>query len=90
MATQTVLSNPPIREAMQDKDGILARSWVSWFNAAQSVLFPEAQSGTTANRPTAQLWPGRPYFDVSLGAHGKKIFVNKDATGWVDSSGNVV
>ena len=66
------------------------KGWASWFTQVFNICFAEAQSGITANRPTTNLWPGRPYFDTDLGAHGKKIFVDKDSAGWVDSSGNVV
>ena len=87
MAAQNLLSNPPIREAVQDADGNLSRAWVAWFDQVQRILFPAQQSGTTANRPTVNLWAGRMYFDVSLGANGKPIWVNKNATGWVLADG---
>ncbi len=47
-------------------------------------------SGTTANRPTKLLWPGRMYYDTTLAANGKPIWVNKGATGWVDATGAAV
>lgn len=64
--------------------------WANWYTQVFQILFANQQSGTTAQRPIEDLYPGRPYFDTSLGAYGKKIFVNKDLSGWVDSSGNVV
>lgn len=73
-----------------EKVAAWSKDWASWFTQAFQILFAEQQSGTTAQRPTRGLYPGRPYFDISLGALGKKIFVDKDLTGWVDSSGNVV
>ena len=95
MATQDVITSPPTRGTVDDMgpDGKLVsvgRPWAAWFQQVFYITFAQAQSGTTAQRPTTNLYPGRPYFDVSLGAHGKKIFVDKDSTGWVDSSGNVV
>lgn len=87
---QTIISQPPIRESFQDEKGNISRAWSAWMQQAFRVLFSATQSGTTAQRPADTLYPGKPYFDQSLGAHGKAIFVNKDATGWVDSSGNVV
>ena len=85
--------NPaPIQNALM-VEGNLAfwgRPWATWFTQAFNILFADQQSGVTADRPTRNLWPGRPYFDTSLGTNGKKIFVDKNATGWVDSSGNAV
>lgn len=65
------------------------RTWATWFTEAWQILFAVSQSGVTADRPTKLLWPGRPYFDTSLGAHGKPIWVNKTATGWVLADGTV-
>ena len=87
MAAQNLLSNPPIREAVQDADGNISRSWLAWFAQVQRILFPAQQSGTTANRPTTNLWAGRFYFDVSLGANGMPIWVRKDGAGWVKADG---
>ena len=90
----STINVPPVNSNLPlDAEGTAARwtgPWGNWFSQAYRILFAEAESGTTANRPTKNLYIGRSYFDVSLGAHGKKIFVDKDLTGWVDSSGNVV
>jgi len=54
------------------------------------ICFDAQNSGTTANRPTANLYPGKFYFDTSLGANGKPIWISKTSTAWVDATGAVV
>ena len=61
--------------------------WSSWLMRLWQVATSVTQSGTTAQRPTKNLWPGRPFFDVSLGTNGKPIWVNKAGTGWVLADG---
>lgn len=95
MATQEVITSAPTRGTVDDADSqgrlvAVGRPWAAWFNQVFLICFAQAQSGTTAQRPTTNLYPGRAYFDVSVGSLGKKIFVDKNSTGWVDSSGNVV
>lgn len=84
-----MINVPPNAEPIAP-NGRTAIAWSSWFMQVFRVCFAEAQSGTTANRPAKDLWPGRPYFDTSLGANGKKIWVDKNSTGWVDGDGNSV
>jgi hypothetical protein len=45
------------------------------------------RSGTTANRPTTQLFVGRQYFDTDL---NKPIWRNAANSGWVDATGATV
>lgn len=66
---------------------VLGKEWTSWFTQVFNICFAVSQSGTTANRPTTNLWPGRMYFDTSLGANGKPIWVNKASSGWVLADG---
>ena len=61
--------------------------WGNFMTKAYMILFACSESGTTANRPTTNLYPGRVYFDTSLGANGKPIWVNKGITGWVLADG---
>jgi len=79
-----VIGIPPLREPAGDA---WSEPWRNWFMQAQTILFAAQQSGITANRPTKNLYPGRPYFDTSLGANGKPIWVNKAGTGWVLADG---
>ena len=62
--------------------GDLSLPWYGWLTQAYRILFAAQQSGTTANRPTTQLWTGRPYFDTTL---TKPIWY--DGSGWVDATG---
>lgn len=57
-------------------------NWREFFGAVFSVLTALTTSGTTAARPTAFLWIGRPYFDVTLG-----IPIWYSGSGWVDATG---
>ena len=80
---------PPISSALI-VNGELAMwptPWGNWLSQAWQILQAVEQSGTTANRPTKNLWVGRTYFDTSLGANGKPIWVNKLGTGWVLADG---
>jgi hypothetical protein len=62
---------------------------VSWFAQAFLILFAVQQSGTTAQRPTKQLWIGRTYWDLDLDL---PIWVKaiSPAVVWVDAAGNTV
>ena len=75
---------------MVDEKGYPTPAWQRFFSLCALVLNADVQSGTTAQRPNVNLWAGRPYFDRSLGANWKCIFVNADASGWVDGDGNSV
>jgi hypothetical protein len=91
-----VINSPPnnsrLVEGTQDPlfRGEPTSQFSEWFMQVFRICFSQAQSGTTAQRPTKLLWTGRRYFDTSLGANGKPIWVNKTATGWVDAAGNTV
>lgn len=78
-----LISSPPTRRAVDDGAAV-SRPWAGWFGQAFRLLFAMGQSGTTANRPTEGLWPGRPYFDTTL---GMPIWVNASGTGWVKADG---
>ena len=69
-----------------DKRPTLA--WESVFTRWQMIIAAEQQSGTTANRPTTDLWIGRRYFDTTL---NKPVYVAAvKTTVWRDAAGNVV
>ena len=95
--TSSIINSPPTQrdlDIVEQPGGkqvaTWGKAWSSYWTQVFQLVFTIQQSGTTAQRPTTALFAGRPYFDTSLGAHGKKIFVNKTLDGWVDSSGNVV
>lgn len=63
----------------------LGQGWISFFQAVFFLLTGLTLSGTTANRPTINLWIGEPYFDTTL---GKPIWVKSTGpTVWVDATG---
>lgn len=78
---------------LQDDEGNItnvSNGWRNFFNSVFNICNALTMSGTTANRPTSMLWPGRMYFDTSLAANGKPIWVNKGGTGWIDATGAAV
>ena len=82
-----LINNPPIGEPLAEKDGKARTSWSLWFGQVKrgSAFLG---SFTTANRPPLKdLTPGTYGLDISLGANGKPVFVNKGATGWVLADG---
>ena len=52
------------------------------------VLQSATESGTTANRPTVELWIGRRYFDTTLG-HPVYLKSVRPSV-WVDGTGSAV
>lgn len=65
---------------------------VPWFAKLTLIVNAMASSGTRTERPTKFKYPGRPYFDTSLGADGRgmMIYCDADCSGWVDGTGSVV
>jgi hypothetical protein len=104
----TILSTPPQNEFLDQRSVVVrdgtplpflfaqvrpTTAWTTFFSNAYQLLNALTLSGTTANRPTKFLFVGRTYFDTSLGAHGKPIWVASvsgvTAT-WIDSASNIV
>lgn len=83
------INNPPVSEQIVDvkKDGMVRRAWAQWFAqvfAGSAFL----GAGATIDRPSLSgVKPGAYYFDTSLGANGKPVFVRKDGLGWVLADG---
>jgi hypothetical protein len=81
-----LISSPGISSVdAQGKDGLLlgvTSGWRNFFNSVFNICNALTMSGATANRPTAMLWPGRTYFDTTL---GKPIWFK--TAGWVDATG---
>lgn len=67
---------------IQDDTGQPTRPWRQWINNVALAADAVQQSGTTAQRPTKNLWVGRPYFDTTL---GYEVFY--DGSTWVGGSG---
>ena len=85
-----LLNAPPLAEKMIGTDAKAFGSWAAFFmQVFRGTSF--YGSGTTANRPALKdLKAGGYYFDTSLGANGRPIWVNRLGTGWVDSAGVAV
>jgi hypothetical protein len=63
-------------------------AWAQWITRVHAAVSALYQSGTTANRPTALLWVGRPYFDTTL---NKPVWVAAvKPTVWRDAAGVIV
>lgn len=78
------LPRPPVF----DSEGNFTPAWAGWFSQAQQLLSDAGNSGTTAQRPTAGLYVGKPYFDTSLGI---PIWMKTPASAvWVNGAGTVV
>lgn len=87
-----LINSPPATAPATLVNGELAappEGWRNFFNAAYNICNALTQSGTTAQRPIALLWVGRPFFDTTLGI---PIWILTPVPGpiWVDATGAVV
>lgn len=67
-----MISPPANQTAVQKTNQITSRdeidaAWQQFFTETFVGINAIQQSGTTAQRPTKNLWIGRPYFDTTLG-----------------------
>lgn len=85
-----LLGIAPLREPVVDEQRLAQGSWNNWFSLAFIILFDQQNSGTTAQRPTTNLYVGKTYFDTSLSTKGKPIWIGKDGSTWVDAAGTAV
>lgn len=76
------LPAPPFDAPFSDANGNISRAWAGWIGRAFIVLFADQQSGTTAQRPTDELYVGRPYLDTTI---GKPIWYS--GSGWIKADG---
>lgn len=75
----SMLEEPPVLEDW------LSQGWKAWFGKVRIRGGAIGHNGTTANRPTSDLYVGRPFFDTTL---GKPVWY--DGTNWVDATGATV
>jgi len=63
--------------------------WGGWVDTVHGIAQDVSNSGTTAQRPTANQYIGKPYFDTTL---GKPIWLSAMGSPptWVDATGAVV
>lgn len=73
--------NAPIQEPI-DLNGAVNRTAIPWFTAVNSTLLNITSFGTTAQRPTKNLYIGQAFFDTTLGRPVWLISVNPIT--WVD------
>lgn len=92
-----LINTPPGNSPVDDQNQVTKRwavtsVWLNFFNQVFRICSAQTQSGTWAQRPTTDLYPGRAYFATDKGASSKgmKVFVDKDSTGWVDGAGTTV
>ena len=79
-----MISQAPFQDAVSER-GNITPSWAQWFTKVGLFAGSVSDSGTTANRPTKNLFIGRPYFDTTL---NKPIWVKTVTTVvWVDATG---
>ena len=79
------VEQPPFREQLVKEDGTLSDGWVRWIQQLHTFISAANDAGTTANRPTKNLWVGRPYFDTDLGY--QVIIESLNPTVWIPGSG---
>jgi hypothetical protein len=60
------MERPPITQHIEESTGAISRPWVNWFNKLWIVTGRSDISGTTANRPTSDLYVGLYYYDTTL------------------------
>ena len=75
---------PPI-ESKITLVAAITPAWSAWFQRLWALVSTLDSSGTTANRPTKNLFVGRFYFDTTLGYAVWLKSVNPIV--WVDSGG---
>ena len=84
-----IVNSPPAGAVdTQDSRGQVnapSEGWRNWFNAVYNVTNAMTMSGTTAQRPTALLWVGRYYFDVTI---NRPIWYT--GSNWIRADGTVV
>lgn len=68
-------------------DGTLNPLWIEFLSDVYLFVSAGQSSGPSAKRPIKNLYPGRYYFDTSLGALGKPIWIGSDGSTWVTADG---
>jgi len=83
-----MIEEAPLKNKVSDTGGVLSLSWTSWLKKLALYAGSVNDSGTTAQRPTSNLWIGRPYFDTTLGyiIHIKTV----SPVVWVNGTGAAV
>ena len=78
-----MIEDAPYRDI--PKGTVMPQSWMQWIGKIRLYAGSLSESGTTAGRPTANLWVGRMYFDTTL---GQPIWLKTvSPADWVDATG---
>lgn len=83
-----MINPPPTRSPLVDDKGMIKPEWQEFFSAAYFAIAAQEFYGPTANRPTKNLFIGRPYYDQTLGYSINVHSVNP--TVWHNGAGVVV
>lgn len=82
------LGAPPAQDVLDviERDGVrvarFRQPWLEWLKVMGIIVEDVQNSGTTAQRPTESLYPGKPFYDVTLG-----LPIVYDGTQWTDYAG---
>ena len=88
MADNRISFDYPSNSTLVDSSGSVTNPWQQWFSRVNSIVQTGQQAGTTANRPTSQVWIGRQYYDQTL---NKPVYVSAvKPIVWRDAAGTVV
>lgn len=80
------MEKPPLTQLLADDSGSVPRAWAVWFT--NLWVRTNDASGTTAQRPTKDLYEGKRYIDKTL---GKPIWLSSvRPTVWKDYNGTTV
>jgi len=80
--------HPPPTQNSFDESGQPVKAWTQFMLLISRLLSGLTESGTTAQRPTKDLYVARMYYDLTL---NKPIWVNSiNPTVWKDAAGTTV
>ena len=82
-----MIGTPPVKTPFDDESGNPDGDWIIFMGDVYKGVQATQSSGPTANRPKNNLFIGRYYFDTSLGALGKPIYIGKDGKTWITADG---
>jgi hypothetical protein len=78
----------PSNSPVVDADLTSSTAWQAWFSRIHSIVVTGQQSGSTAKRPTTQVWIGRQFYDTTL---NKPVYVSAvKPVVWRDAAGAIV
>lgn len=80
------INTPPLNGPLVNSEGAGVNAFSQWLMQAFRLLFDIQNSGTTAQRPTINLYVGKFYFDDSLGIPIWLQVVGPPAV-WIDATG---